>query len=399
MSTASRMRAHDIPGGGAPSRRLFLASAGGLAASAVLGSASRGAVQAADGGGVQMIQRLDRPLDLETPVQYFDRYITPTPLFFVRSHFGAPAPVDPATWRLRVSGMVGRPLVLGLADLRRFTEVTVTATLQCSGNGRAFFRPRVPGVQWERGAVGNALWTGVRLADVLRHAGIGSAGTYVWARGRDADPLQAPPFVRAIPRPVALHPDTMLAYRMNGQPLTLLHGQPLRLIVPGWVGDDQVKWLTEIEVRSAAPPGFYYQTAYRYPDHLGKPGEAIPPTKQHPLSLMNVKSLVASPGEGARLGRGTREIQGVAWSGAAEVVRVVVSLDGGHGWHSAHLDPERSPYTWRLWRLPWRFDRGGAYTIMARATDSHGATQPFSSPWNPSGYLWNGVDSVRVTVQ
>ncbi|GAC1437675.1 MAG: molybdopterin-dependent oxidoreductase [Chloroflexota bacterium] len=399
MSTASRGQGQDMPGGGGRSRGLFLARAGGLAAGALLGSAGMGGAQAADGGGAEMIQRLDRPLDLETPVQYFDRYITPTRLFFVRSHFGAPAPIDPGTWRLRIGGEVGHPLVLGLGDLRRFAEVTVAATLQCSGNGRAFFRPRVPGVQWERGAVGNALWTGVRLADVLRHAGMGSAGTYVWARGRDADPLKVPPFVRAIPRSVALHPATLLAYRMNGQPLTLLHGQPLRLIVPGWVGDDQVKWLTEIEVRSAEPPGFYYQTAYRYPDHLGKPGAAISPKKQHPLSLMNVKSLVASPVEGARLSRGTVEIQGVAWSGAAEIVRVAVSLDGGREWHSAHLDKERSPYTWRLWRLPWRVDRGGVYTIMARATDSHGATQPFSSPWNPSGYLWNAVDSVRVIVQ
>jgi len=384
-------------------RGRFLRGVGGLAAVGLAGTApltafARG-VEGSGSSGGQLIERLDRPLDLETPVRYFTTYLTPTDAFFVRSHFGAPDTIDARTWRMRVYGEVKSALTVGLTDLRRFEEVSLVSTIQCSGNGRAYYTPHPSGVQWQRGAVSTAKWTGVRLADVLRHAGIQAGAHYVWLRGRDSDPLKTPRFLRSIPLSVALEPTTILAYKMNDEPLPILHGQPLRLIVPGWVADDQVKWLSEIQVRSTEAPGYFYQAAYRYPNHLGKPGVAVPPTREHPLTLMNVKSLIAYPDDGRTLTRGLAAIQGVAWSGRARIVRVDVSVDGGRTYRAARLGREDTPYAWRLWSLPYRFDHAGAYTIMARATDSAGATQPVTSPWNPSGYLWNGIDSVRVTVR
>lgn len=379
-------------------RRRFLAVTG-VFAGAGLVSMSGSALAA---GSVQprLIERLDRPLDLETPTRYFTTYLTPNDLFFVRSHFGAPDPIDPTLWRLRIGGEVGRSLSLGLADLRRFPEVSVVSLIQCSGNGRAFFRPRVAGVQWQRGAVGVARWTGVRLADVLRHAGLKPAGSHVWLRGRDHAPLPTVPlFIRSIPLAVALAPQAILAYEMNGAPLPLLHGQPVRVIVPGWVADDQVKWLSEIQVQPTEPQGFYYQVAYRFPNHPGKPGVAVLPKDTHPLALMNVKSLIAQPEDGTTLARGATLIRGVAWSGNTTIERVDVSVDGGKTSMRATIEPENSPYAWRLWRLEHRFDRPGSYTITARATDSRGATQPPTAVWNPSGYMYNAPDTATVQVR
>ena len=191
---------------------------------------------------------LGAPHDLGTPLDVLDRLITPSPLLFVRSHFGPPA-LDPAR-RVRISGLVRRPLELDVRALRQFPEVTLTAVLQCAGNGRALQSPRVPGVQWIHGAVGQATWTGVRLKDVLDSAGVLPGAAHVRLVGADYPPKpSAPAFIRSIPLARALDPGTLLAYRMNGEPLTLAHGAPLRLIVPGWAGDHWIKWLTDLRVQ------------------------------------------------------------------------------------------------------------------------------------------------------
>lgn len=350
-----------------------------------------------------LIVRVARPFDAETKVREFSSWLTPTDRFFVRSHFGPPSEerIDPDAWRLEVGGLVERPLSLSLDDLKQFPEVTVTAVLQCSGNGRAFYRPRVPGVQWECGAVGNARWTGVRLADVLKRAGVKPSAKHLKMQGADRPvSTQVPLFIRSIPIEKALHPDTLLAYRMNGELLPLLHGAPLRVIAPGWMADACLKWLTTITVSAEEAKGFYMETAYRYPVRPVEPGTAVSPREMKPVEAMVVKSLIVEPARGAIVGRSQVMISGVAWTGEdRRIARVEVSTDEGGTWQPARLIGEDLPYAWRQWQLVWQPKATGPAAILCRATDDQGRTQPQASPWNPSGFLWNGVDRVQVDVR
>jgi DMSO/TMAO reductase YedYZ molybdopterin-dependent catalytic subunit len=382
------------------SRRGFLFRAAGAAAftlssSSIVAMAVR--AQEADTSG--LITRVTRPQDLETPVQYFSSWLTPNDRFFVRSHFGPPNPDSLKNWQLHVEGDVQHALVLSLADLQSFEEVTAPVVVQCSGNGRAFFDPKVPGAQWERGAVGNAKWTGVRLSDVLKRAGLGPKAKHVQLLGADRPVLPTVPlFIRSIPIEKAMHSDTLLAYRMNGEPLPLLHGAPLRLIMPGWAGDACVKWLTHLNLQEREAEGYYMQTAYRMPRQPAQPGATVSPSDLVPVEQMVVKSLIARPLDGSTLSRRDVLVEGVAWTGEAEVVRVDISTDDGHTWREAELVGERVPYAWRQWRYVWTTPKPGAYTVLSRATDSLGYTQPMVTPWNPGGFLWNAVDRVRVKV-
>ncbi|MBM4124795.1 MAG: sulfite oxidase [Nitrospira sp.] len=349
-----------------------------------------------------LLTRVARPLDAETPPQAFTAWLTPNDRFFVRSHFGPPAPelVAPAAWRLHLAGLVERPLSLSLDDLRRFDEVTITAVLQCSGNGRAFYRPKTPGVQWERGAVGNAQWTGVRLRDVLDRAGVRPPARHLQMGGADRPAVSDTPlFLRSIPIEKALHPDTILAYRMNGEPLPLLHGAPVRLIAPGWMADSCVKWLTDLTLQAEEAQGYYMQTAYRYPSRPVGPGDAIAQQDLKPVEAMVVNSLIAHPQQGATLSRGHVMIQGLAWTGEGRIVTVEVSTDEGRTWEAAKLVGDDVPYAWRQWQFLWRTGGPGSRTILSRATDDRGQVQPMASPWNPGGFLWNGVDQVQVQVR
>jgi sulfite oxidase len=348
-----------------------------------------------------LITRVTRPFDAETPVREFTSFLTPNHRFFVRSHFGPPPPesIAEATWSLRVGGLVERPRAFTLQELRQFEPVTITAVVQCSGNGRAFYRPKAPGVQWERGAVGNAQWTGVRLRDVLAMAGLKEPAQHVQLQGADRPVVATVPlFVRSIPLTKALHPDTILAYEMNGRPLPLLHGAPLRVIAPGWMADSCTKWLTEITVQAEEAQGYYMQTAYRVPVQPLEPGASSNGQATVPVEAMVVKSLIAAPGEGETVKAGPVTIQGVAWGGEAKVVKVEVSFDEGRTWEQARLIGEDHPYAWRQWQFLWRVKTAGTVTIVCRATDARGETQPASSPWNPSGFLWNGWDRITVTV-
>ncbi|HSN04845.1 MAG TPA: sulfite oxidase [Nitrospira sp.] len=345
--------------------------------------------------------RVTRPYDAETPVREFTSFLTPNHRFFVRSHFGPPAAdlISEANWRLRVGGLTEQPLELTLKDLKQFERITITAVVQCSGNGRAFHRPKVPGVQWERGAVGNAQWTGVRLRDVLTKAGLRHQAKHVQFQGADRSVVASVPlFTRSIPLEKALHPDTLLAYEMNGRPLPLLHGAPLRVITPGWMADSCTKWLTDITVQADEAKGYYMQTAYRVPVTAIQPNSGLPGTSMVPVEAMVVKSLIASPAEGAQVGQGPVTVQGVAWSGEATVATVELSFDEGKTWEQARLVGEDEPYAWRQWQFLWKPAVSGPVTILCRATDSGGQVQPQTSPWNPSGFLWNGWDRVAITV-
>jgi DMSO/TMAO reductase YedYZ molybdopterin-dependent catalytic subunit len=378
------------------SRRTFLRGALGATALTLTGGALRAV--ASEG----LISHVTRPLDAETPVEVLTTWLTPNERFFVRSHFGPPPAdsVNPSAWRLQVRGVVKSPLALTMEDLRAFEEVTITAVLQCSGNGRAFYRPKTPGVQWRRGAVGNAQWTGVRLADVLRRAGLEMTARHVAFLGADRPVLDRTPlFLRSIPLEKGLHRDTLLAYRMNGEPLPLLHGAPLRVITPGWMADACTKWLTDITVLEREAEGYYMDTAYRYPARPGAPGEPVAPSEMDPVTRMVVKSLIVSPADGMTLPAGEVIVRGVAWSGDDHLVtRVEVSVDEGRTWEDAALAGDEVPYAWRQWNFVWRDVRPGTHAILSRATDDHGTYQPLLPFWNPGGFLWNGPDRVSISV-
>ena len=377
------------------SRRRFLRRA--LAGSALPWIYRQVPARAADEPEPGLIVRSTRPLDAETPVEVFDRFLTPNRLFFVRSHFGAPA-VGLAPWQLEVEGLVDRPLNLGLDDLKGFATSTLPAVLQCSGNGRAFYSPNIPGVGWARGAVGNAEWSGVRLVDVLNRAGLKPGSAHVQLLGADGPPNpKTPSFFRSIPLSRAIDPGTILATTMNGEPLPILHGGPIRLVVPGWAGNHWIKWLRKITVAAEEAPGFYMQTGYKIPRVVLPPGVDPKPTDLVSVTTLNVKSLIARPLEGARLKAGPVEIRGVAWTGDGIVDRVDVATSADGPWSAATLIGDPKPGAWRQWTFRWNA-QPGRHVLRARAVDSKGETQPETTPWNKSGYLWNGIDRVACEV-
>jgi DMSO/TMAO reductase YedYZ molybdopterin-dependent catalytic subunit len=380
-----------VPSASPLNRRAFLGALSGLVAAAdLLAQEPR--------PKPDLIVRSARPQDLETPPHLLTSWITPVPLFYVRSHFYTPT-VDAARWALRVDGEVAQPLSLALDAVRAMPSRTVVATLECAGNGRALFDPPVAGVQWERGAVGNARWTGVRLADVLARAGVSPAARFVWMDGADVGIGKAPDFVRQLPMDKALDGDTLLAYEMNGQPLPVEHGFPLRVLVPGWEGAYSVKWLTSLRVSDREHPGAFVQSGYRYPRRPVAPGATVNVADTEPLTGLTVKSLITSHRNGATVPAGAAvRIAGFAWAGDAEVRRVDVSTDAGATWAEARLGPDRARYAWRAFEYTWSSPAAGSRAVLSRATDTRGLVQPIVAGWNPAGYLWNVVDQVRLDV-
>lgn len=349
-------------------------------------------------GKEKLIVRSLRPPDYETPVALLDSWITPVEHFYVRSHMPPPAALDATTWALDVEGEVGTPLTLSLDELRKMPSTTITAVLECAGNGRAFFDPPVAGIQWEKGAVGNARWTGVRMADVLKRAGLKDNARFVTMNGADRGMGQQPDFIRQLPIDRAMHPDTLIAYEMNDQPIPPLHGFPLRVIVPGWEGAYAIKWLTTLRVLDREFDGFWVTTGYRYPNRAVAPGATVSPQDMEPLTGLAVKSLITRPLEGATLPLGRIEVAGFAWAGEVDIARVDVSVDHGATWQPARLTGEQARYAWRRFELTFEAQRPESYLIMSRATDANGRTQPMLPRWNPSGYLWNAPDTVRIEV-
>jgi len=349
-------------------------------------------------GKDQLIPRSVRPPDYETPVALLNSWITPNEHFYVRSHMPVPPTLDAAAWTLQVDGDVATPLTLSLDEIKKLPAATVTVTLECAGNGRAFFEPPVAGIQWQKGAVGTARWTGVRLADVLKRAGLKDTGKFVVMNGADRGPGTMPDFVRQIPIAKALNPDTVLAYEMNGVPIPPVHGFPLRAIIPGWEGAYSVKWLTSLHVQEREFDGFWVATGYRFPTKRVKPGAAVAPADLAPLTGLAVKSLITQPLEGATLPRGTVKVAGFAWAGEDDIRGVEVSVDNGVTWQAARLVGEQARYTWRRFEADADIPNAESRLIMSRATDSRGRRQPEVAAWNPSGYLWNVPDQVRVEI-
>jgi DMSO/TMAO reductase YedYZ molybdopterin-dependent catalytic subunit len=332
-----------------------------------------------------------RPFNAETPLPALLEPLTPAELVYVRNHFDVPE-ADAARWRLRVGGTVAHPFEVSLEELRALPHHTVTLTLECAGNGRTLMDPLPPGVRWGLGAVSTVRFTGTPLAALLERAGLRPETVEVVFTGADRGevaPGRTEPFARSLTVEQALHPDTLLAWALNGEPLTPDHGHPLRLVVPGMYGMASVKWLHHVEAVSHPFDG-YYQDHYRYE----APGEEDAPL----VTRMRVRALIVTPADGAQVD-GPMEVRGIAWSGEAPVARVEVSGDGGESWAEAELKPAASAYVAARWRLRWTPPAAGAYTLLARATDAAGNTQPLEPPPNVRGYGNNSVQRVRVTVR
>jgi len=376
-------------------RQIFAAIAAGAASR--LARAADDSVAIA--GKRPMILHNDRPEDLETPVRYFDSYLTPVDAFFVRQHIPRPAPIEADAYRLTVNGMVSKTLSLSLADLKRLPQASVPAVLECTGNGRGFYSPKVPGIQWGRGAIGNAEWSGPRISDILKMAGVSSGAAFLETDGADTGVAKTPDFIRSLPLKKALHPATLLALNMNGQPLPTLHGFPARLIVPGWDGTSSVKWVIRLTAAAEPNNGFFMNPGYRYPKYALPPGTPARPAELEVIEGMPVKSTITSPEDQSKAALGPMTIRGFAWAGEQSIERVDVSTDGGSRWREAKLSGAKLPFAWRLWQIDWQPSDPGYYTILSRATDSSGRVQPIVAEWNPSGYLWNAIDRVGVTLE
>jgi sulfite dehydrogenase len=348
-----------------------------------------------------------RPPHLETPFAVFnDGAITPNDAFFVRYHLAnIPTEIDLQSYRLKVKGHVDTPLSLSLDDLKAMAEpAEIIAVNQCSGNSRGFSSPRVFGAQLANGAMGNARWTGIPLATVLRKAGVQAGAMQVAFNGLDAPVLpETPDYRKALDIDHALDGEPMLAWAMNGEDLPFLNGYPLKLIVPGYFGTYWVKHLADIDVLDQpfdGPDAYFMTTAYRIPDtpcFCVAPGTVAAETL--PLSTLPVRSFITSivPGEVLPAGQATR-LNGIAFDAGAGIDRVQVSIDSGQSWRDAQLGEDIGRFSFREWQLPVTFTNVGATQVLVRASNRGGETQPMQASWNPSGYRRNVVESIAVTV-
>jgi sulfite oxidase len=353
------------------------------------------------GKRADLIVHQEEPYNVETcPAALAEGSVTATDAFYVRGH-GAVPDIDPVAWRLRVHGLVERELHLSLATLREaLRERTVTATLQCAGNRRAGLMAirEIPGeAPWGAGATGTAVWTGVALVDVLALARPLPDAEHVGFEGADLCPEAKPTTQRfggSIPLDKACRPEVLLAWAMNGEPLPPVHGAPLRLVVPGYIGARSVKWLDRIEVRDTPWPGYYQHYVYRLvpEDRTPGPGEGMP------LGLVALNADVLSPADGDTVPAGPVEVRGYAFAGGERhVARVDVSVDGGATWSQAELLDDLGRWAWRHWRITLDL-APGEHEILVRAWDSSAATQPEDEAalWNPKGYVNNARPRVRV---
>jgi DMSO/TMAO reductase YedYZ molybdopterin-dependent catalytic subunit len=356
----------------------------------------------ADKPGLRMLN--DRPLNAETPAHLLDDDVTPASRMFVRNNGVPPTSTRSENWTLTVGGeSCGTPQSFSIATLRqRFPEHTYRLQLECGGNGRAEFRPRVAGNQWSTGAIGCPQWTGVRLRDVLQACGINPDAVYVAFNSADThlsgDPSKAV-ISRGVPLSKALEDESLIAFAMNGEVIPDVHGAPLRLVCGGWPGSVSGKWLTELLVRDRVHDGAKMTgTSYRVPCRAVAAGEQVADEYMCIIESMPVKSLITYPQSGITMAAGkSSEVRGHAWAGDLEVSAVQVSIDFGATWQAAQLAPPPNRLAWQRWRFALKLPAVGYYEVWARATDSAGRSQPMLVPgWNPKGYLNNGTHRIAV---
>ena len=350
--------------------------------------------------GAMLLQRTRPPL-LETPFEVYDQGVfTPNDRFYVRWHWAViPNSIDVDKFRLAVHGAVDKPLSLTLSEITALPRVEIAAVNQCSGNSRGYFQPRVAGGEWGNGAMGNARWAGVRLKDVLDHAGVKAGAVQVRFNGLDEPVVQdGPDFMKSLSVDHARDGEVIIAYEMNGQPLPLLNGFPLRLVVPGWYATYWVKMLSDIEVLSEPDTNFWMKTAYTIPDtpHADmKPGQAD--VKMVPINKMVPRSFITNLQAGATIHTGApTAVRGIAFGGDAGVARVDFSVDGGKSWNAATLGKDEGKYSFRRWETRFTAPAKGSYVLMVRCTNADGVTQPDQANWNPAGFMRNVLEATPV---
>ena len=342
----------------------------------------------------------ERPLTASVTAEYLADDVTPSNRHFIRNNLFTPD-FDAAKHMVEVTGLVSTPMRFALADLRgKFPEASAQAMVECAGSGRTAFTPAPRGTPWPvTGGMSCSRWTGVRLADVLRAAGVKPGAVHVAFTGADFGALPTIPKVaRSIPLDKAMERHTLLAYGMNGGPLPKIHGFPLRVIVPGWVGSASIKWVSRIEVLDAPLKGPYMDESYRIPRNPVEPGGKMPADAAI-TEAWPVKSIITNPAPSLQtaLGRPLL-VAGKAWAGDTGIARVDLSFDEGRTWQRAELGASAEKYAWRTFSYAHTPKRPGYSTVLARATDEAGNTQPVVSPWNPLGYFWNGWHRVGFTI-
>ena len=343
--------------------------------------------------------RSEAPLNLEMPFETLDGFITPTKLFYVRTHFPIPK-IDKNKWRLRIEGEVEKSFEINFDELIKLESRKIPATLECAGNNRSFLEPKVKGVQWSLGGVGNAEWTGVPLSILLDRAEVKSTAREIILegadRGKPEDPKSPPGemnFARSIPMKKAS--DVLLAYKMNDVDLPAENGFPVRAVVPGWYAVASVKWLQRIIVIDKIFNGYYQTLDYSFWKRRGDNAELVP------LSEMQIKAEIARPSQGETVPANSNvRVHGTGWTGDGEIMKVEISSDDGATWNEAKLLGESKPNSWRLWEFNWKTPaRAGKATLVARATDSNGRTQPIERDPDRGTYMINHLLPIEVEVR
>jgi len=331
------------------------------------------------------------PFNAEAPPEALAGDITPTGLHYVRSNFALPA----HDGTLEIGGAVENPRTLTLDDLRAMPSAERVVTMECAGNGRLRQTPLPVGEPWGNYAVSTARWRGAFLHEVLEQARPAASAVDVRFQGADHGPYyeyEDISFIRSLGFPHAADPaaEILIAYEMNGEPLTADHGAPFRLIVPRWYGVASVKWLKRIDVISEEHEGEFQTGRYMY-EWADRPHE--------PVTLLRVRARITDPAPGATIAAGTYTVRGKTWSGTGPVTHVHVSFTGEGDWHPAKVQPAAGPYQWQDWSLEWQVAKAGRYTLRARASDIAGNVQPDVPPWNRLGYGNNAIEVSYVDVR
>lgn len=348
----------------------------------------------------------DRPLVAETQAELLDDAVTPTSKLFVRNNGGVPDVTgDPKAWKVRIDGEVNTPLELTVGEMMsRFPSVTYQLMLECGGNGRSFFSPEARGNQWTNGGAGCPQWTGIRLADVLKAAGLKPSAIYTGHYGADptlAGETDKPTISRGMPIAKAMEEHTLIAFKLNGQDMPLIHGAPVRLVVPGWAGSLSTKWLTRIWVRDREHDGpGMGGFSYRVPKKPIVPGSKGDDKDTAILEAMPVRSVITFPADGTKLSSRKLDLRGHAWAGDADIKTVDISTDYGVTWKPAKVDAPPNKFAWQRFTASVDLPSTGYYEVWAKATDAKGVTQPFTAAnWNPQGYGANPINRIRVLVE
>jgi len=341
----------------------------------------------------QMVTISQQPLNAETPQSVLREQITPNNSFYVRNHFEVPR-IDDSTWKLKVEGAVNNPIDFTLESIQALPQRDMVVLLECAGNGRTTLDPPVNGILWDLGAVAQAKFTGTPLHNLLDLVEIPTNTVEVLFTGADSGEVrtgESTPYARSLPIDLVLHPDVMLVWAMNDEPLPSNHGYPLRLLVPGWYAMASVKWLQQISFLNTHFEGFFQHSEYVYLEIEDLQDGA-------PVKEVRVRSMILSHFDEDSVAIGIQQISGIAWSGEGDIIEVSISINGGAEWHPAELVRSTNQYGWTQWHTRLEFSQPGTYSLIARATDSGGNMQPLSQFWNRGGYGNNVVQQIKLHV-